>query len=218
MENTPLLSSIPTQSTKICRVVVFVILLICLLSWIVYLGHLEIYSDKQSETTKYVYIIRHCEKYKNKDMGLSKQGIIHSNYLVDYFKNFTYGAPKVIYAETSRTERSIDTGIPLSIELHIPMFNYWRSNDITNVANIVMNNLNIYQHVLIIWEHHYIPLLATKLGCKTCTSWNKNPTSYKTDDTLYYMTWILKYTSNDVEFNYDPQNFTDIKIEKINHW
>jgi hypothetical protein len=85
-----------------------------------------IISDQSSllRKRKEIYFIRHCEKDKNRKMGLSFNGIVHSACYIDYFKNFPLGTPQLAYSFISQTMRSIDSVIPLSIELQIPLYNF----------------------------------------------------------------------------------------------
>lgn len=159
------------------------------------------------DKTQWIYIIRHCEKGKDSDMGLSRTGVEHSNCLIDYFKNFPEGMPEVAHSETSRTERSIHTLIPVQIELGIPLYSYWRSNKIKKEVHSIKSSLERYNRIVVAWEHHTIPELATALGCTVCNSWNENPLLHKMNDDLYNVTWVLKLENNTVTLRVYNQNF-----------
>lgn len=153
-------------------------------------------TANQSEfkvTNKTIYLIRHCEKYSDESNGLSIDGNAHSVCLVSYFESFPLGRPQCSYGATSRTMRSIHTIIPVSIELKIPMHGSWSSTHIKKAVMDIHTYLIQYDIVLVAWEHHMIPELATALGCEACNGWNTDPRSHKTLNQLYDATWVLRY-------------------------
>lgn len=157
---------------------------------------------------KTIYIIRHCEKSRNKDMGLNELGLKHAVCLVPYFKNFPMGSPKILYGAISRTMRSVFTLIPISVELKLPLYGSWKSNDIRDGIYDIYEYLLQYDTILIAWEHRMIPHLATALRCTKCNGWNKySPSFKKIDDNLYNMTWVLRYNGSSPTLYTFGQNF-----------
>lgn len=156
---------------------------------------------------KTIYLIRHCEKYSDNSNGLSIDGDAHSVCLVSYFESFPLGKPQCVYGATSKTMRSIHTIVPISIELKIPMHGSWRSSRIKNAVDDIYGYLSRYDTILIAWEHHMIPKLATALGCVNCNSWNIDPRSSQTMNQLYDITWVLDY--KDVRINNNTVSFTE---------
>lgn len=141
--------------------------------------------------TKRAIMIRHCEKVKNKDTGLSLEGTTHSLCLVDYFKSFPFGQPQMIFTEISKTYRSIATALPMFVD-----FCKYMTRFTENDANIVEKIYrSFYEHdvILIIAEHHFIPYLARELGCVVCENWNLDPTANAIDNDLYNMTWMFEF-------------------------
>jgi hypothetical protein len=157
---------------------------------------------------KTIYIIRHCEKSRNKDMGLNELGLKHAVCLVPYFKNFPMGSPKILYGAISRTMRSVFTLIPISVELKLPLYGSWKSNDIRDGIFDIYEYLLQYDVILVAWEHRMIPHLASGLGCTKCNGWNKYDSSLRIiDDNLYNITWVLRYNASAPSLYIFGQNF-----------
>lgn len=143
---------------------------------------------------KYLYIIRHCEKVRDRNTGLSLEGTAHSLCLVNYFKNFPLGKPNIIYAQTSKTYRSIATGIPIYTDFCNKMYSFWGNDNY--IENRILSSLYEFDIVLLIAEHNFIPNIARKLGCDVCESWNNNPLAKHVDNSLFNVTWIMKFIQN----------------------
>lgn len=144
-----------------------------------------------SSVVSYAYLIRHGEKVTDRQFGLSVQGSIHAACYVHYFKNIPTGPPHIIFSSLSGSKRALITGIPLAIELNIPI--YAKRN---LASSIIMPTISAGTTALIIMEHTQIPILATKLGCPVCNSWSSNPPSHvSSKENLYDWVWILEFHS-----------------------
>lgn len=168
----------------------------------------SMYNDNISlNYNKTVFLVRHYEKLNNKENGLDEIGLLHSKCLVSYFYDFEHGVPQVIYTELSRSFRSLEYVVPLSINLSIPVY-IKEKKIISNIANWIVKNLEFYDVILVVLEPNGIVEVAQYLGCESCVSWNIDPLSRKeNDENLYDITWQLIYT----EFNSKLQSFYTIE-------
>lgn len=151
---------------------------------------LYIFSTSPPEVQWDLYFDRHCRKITDSKMGCSPEGLKEASCSISMYRDFPLGPPKHIFAATSRTERSIDTAIPLSVELEIPV-------EYLDIHAPIEHHLRRIQEtgmdpVLLIWEHHQIPLLVEAV-IKSCPrlSWNLNPFDDKIDNQLYNVTWVV---------------------------
>jgi hypothetical protein len=143
----------------------------------------------------YLYITRHGEKITDSIPGLSIQGIIRSNCMVNYFRNFPLGIPNIIYAESSKSQRAIITATPLSIELDIPIL-VTRNKLLYSIQHNIKHNTD--KIILAIMEHWDIVKLARDMGCTQCKSWSYNPTTGRDNNKIYNIVWILHLNNNKV--------------------
>jgi len=160
----------------------------------------------------YLYITRHGEKIKDSLPSLSTMGVIRSNCLVNYFRNFPFGIPIIIYAELSRSQRAVMTATPLSIQLDIPIFSI-RDELIHYIKRNIQNNKDGI--ILSIMEHNDIVILAQALGCTTCKSWNYDHTSNITNNSMYNTVWIFHFVNAELmsfyTTSYDINNTNNSK-------
>lgn len=169
------------------------------------------FSKSRSKTKeKWIYLIRHNEKYIDQDFGLSANGLAHSVCLVSYFKNFPLGIPQIAFAERSKEERAFQSLMPTSLLLNIRLKARWDKSQIHKLINkihlLATKKNSKYSIFLVAYEHHFLPYIAQKLGCTKCKSWNTNPLSNHTSGLIYNMTWVFSLT-----------NFTHLYIYQQNY-
>jgi hypothetical protein len=151
---------------------------------------------------KTLYFIRHCEKDSDREMGLSSNGVIHSTCYIEYFRHFPLGPPQLAYSTNSRIMGAVDSIIPLSEELQLPLHISWKEDyDVHMIKSFMLN----YDIIVISMEHQDIPILASQLGCRYCKSWNSDPSASETQDDLYDLTWAVDYKSGQLRVY--AQNF-----------
>jgi hypothetical protein len=174
----------------------FVIFVIMYLTGFTILLLYCITNNKPEITTynneKWIYIIRHCEKLKDRDMGLSDIGIEHSLCLVPYFQTFPLGKPQIAFSSYSKTRRAIHTLIPITNAFNISFSSDFKTTETYEFSRFVLNELVKYDRIIIAWEHIHIPRLLQHLGCNSCKSWNNDPFSNEMTN-AYNIVFALKY-------------------------
>lgn len=153
--------------------------LLCILSIFIgfVIGFLLVIDYMNNPTYSYAYFIRHSTN------------IIRINCLTSYFKKFPFPKPNIGYEYIENpVPPSIYTLSEIEKELNIQI--YFKSE--FDIGNIIYD-FNNDKVAVIAWDHTNIPKLATLLGCEKCESWNINPISNITDDSLYDITWVLRH-------------------------
>jgi hypothetical protein len=141
----------------------------------------------------YVYMIRHGEKVSDADFGLSQIGLDHLHCLADhYFESFPMGAPKYAITKISTTDRPAISATIIANRLNIPILSL-PSQKVSKIASSILDKLNEFHRVLVVWENNEIPTIAQALGCKQCRSWNYDPISKIHDAQLFNSTWVLRF-------------------------
>lgn len=161
---------------------------LCILGFVMLFGFMR--SGSQYE---YLSIIR---KSTN-DYDL--HGLTRNICLVDYFKKFPYGYPDIGYEYVKDLSMDPTYTSPIyTLELirdksfipgigdHHITIHY--QNKIDGIKYDFENGRN----VLVAWDYEKIPELAKLLGCKNCESWNINPISNITDESLFDVVWVIK--------------------------
>lgn len=175
-----------------------------------------------STSKRYIHIIRHGEKLKDRDFGLSPIGVKHAECLAGYyFHNFPTGRPDFAISKMSPTERPVETMNIIASKLNINSIHLSSHSKINEISSTILEKLNTHNSILIVWENTFIPKLAQKLGCVSCLAWNYEPTSKHHDAALFNSTWTLIYPNKksyhiskvpdyNVEFMDYDQNFQQI--------
>jgi hypothetical protein len=124
-----------------------------------------------------VVIIRHAEKPPDDIDGpdkddLSLEGRERAAALVPFFQGnkhlLKFDTPVAIYAQGTakqRSRRPIQTVRPLAEALRVPLIDKYARDDVAElVADIKATQRYRGKMVLICWEHHVIPRIATSFG------------------------------------------------------
>lgn len=137
-------------------------------------------------TYTYVYIIR-----INNSTDFDFYDFNRALCLESYFKNFPFSLVDIGYeyvgnisSKSEQTYTLYETKKSLGITVH-----KMNSQNYGGIKYDVNNN----RIVVVAWDHFNIPKLAQYLGCKNCNSWNIDPTSNITDDSLFDMTLVLRF-------------------------
>lgn len=166
------------------------ILIFCFLMYIFKFNtHIRQRHEKKNET--WIYLIRHNEKYTDQSLGLSLSGEKHAFCLVNYFTNFPFGRPQISFAEKSKEGRAQDTLLPLSFFLNISLLADYDKTKIDHFIKDIYKASVKYNRILIAYEHHFIPVVAQKLGCTLCQGWGMNPLIDKTQGSIFNLTWVF---------------------------
>jgi broad specificity phosphatase PhoE len=126
-----------------------------------------------------VIIIRHAEKPPDgsdrpERDDLSLEGRERAAALVPYFRGnqqvLKFDTPVAIYAQSSakqHSRRPIQTVQPLASALGVPLIDKFARDDVAEmVKEINANPAYRGKMVLICWEHHVIPKIATAFGAE----------------------------------------------------
>ncbi len=150
-------------------------------------------SFKVFATPLHVVIIRHAEKPES-GSELSQKGFSRANALVGLFTNSDlskkYNIPQFLFASMPQHEigsiRSIQTLIPLSNYLNIPIEKGFKRNDYKELTREVLTN-PIYdgKTILIAWPHKKIREIIDNLGVTNFTK--------KWEDKTFDRLWIVNY-------------------------
>lgn len=134
----------------------------------------------------YVYIIR-----RNNNTDFDFYGTKRTICLATYFREFPMRIPDIGYEYVDNLSPGYEqlyTLQKLKLELDITVhlldsFNY----------DGIKYDVHANRMVIIAWDYNNIPLLAKSLGCKNCNSWNSNSASNITDNSLFDITWVLRF-------------------------
>jgi hypothetical protein len=141
-----------------------------------------------------------------KNFGLSLDGLEHALCLYWYFQDFPLGAPQIAFAESSKEERAIQTLLPTSLFLDIPFNFRWDKDQIDEFIKDIYRATLKYDHIVVAYEHHYLPTIAQRLGCTKCQGWNTNPFNPQSQGEVYNLTWVFSLTHFKTLFVY-AQNY-----------
>lgn len=152
------------------------------------------------ETT--VLLMRHCEK--TGDGTIDADGNQHCDYVGherahwiptlfgSHGSNARWPAPSYLYAlspnrGSHKTYREVETLQPLADKFHLPIqAQYGTNNDlIQDLFHVLSSGQACSQLTVVNWQHHMMPNLAKKLGCKSC------PMAYPEDS--FDQVWQLKF-------------------------
>jgi hypothetical protein len=146
-----------------------------------------------------VVIIRHAEKPKTGD-NLTCQGVNRSlqlpAVLVAKFgvPAYTY-VPSLGLGKSTKHSRMFQTVTPLAAKYNLIIDSKYDEYDSANIPKDIMSKTGV---VLMVWQHHAIPLIVRSLGIKT--------SGLKWDDNDFDSIWIITFPKGVATLTKDAEN------------
>lgn len=144
---------------------------------------------------KAVVLLRHGEEPKDESINhLSEVGYLRAKLLPQLFKTNpelkALGLPVALFAAGAKNKdssiRSIETLIPLSLDLEIPINDSFKRDDFRALSDEINNNPAYNEKVVVVaWQHKILTEIAEKIGIK-------NPPTYPSGH--YDRIWIVTYS------------------------
>jgi hypothetical protein len=148
-----------------------------------------------------VILIRHGEKPEQGD-GLSLKGLERAAALVPFLsqRDGDRSVPCAIFAQgpTSKrtSQRPVETVAPLAQSLGIQVKTFHHSAVADMVKQVLSNRKYDGKTVLICWEHHGIPDIATAMGVQKVPEWPGQ---------VYDRLWIVTFQNGKPKLSNLPQ-------------
>jgi len=126
---------------------------------------------------KLVIIIRHGEKPPKGDPSpdLIPAGFERAKHLPELFlgPSARFPRPDAIFAthKSAHSDREVETVIPLSAALHLPISHDFNEDDVKPLADTILSGAYAGKVVLICWHHGKIPALAQAFGINSAPKW-----------------------------------------------
>ena len=161
-----------------------------------------------------ILLMRHGEKLNNK---LSKDGVIRSKYLSEYFRHHRptdVPMPTHVIAmkprkKTSST-RCINTVTIFAKEMNLPLYIKFTREEIKPLVKFI-KSWPMHSVPLICWEHHWLVNIARELDIPVM-NWNSTPCVCNVDTKAFNILW--KITS----CLFESYNTFDVEHGKIIHY
>lgn len=156
----------------------------------VIIGLIFIFDITNIPTFSYVNIIR-----RNNGTEFDFYGMKRTICLSPYFSKFPMKVPDIGYEYVDDLSPNFDPLYTLQkIKQDLDITVHWQDSLTNGGIKYDFNNKRI---VVVAWDYNNIPELAQSLGCEQCKSWSIDPTSNITDDSLFDITWVLRYGKYD---------------------
>jgi hypothetical protein len=161
-------------------------------------------SDEQvNQMPKIVLIIRHAEKPRSDvaspdlaDKGRERAKVIPSLFLPAEAARFE--RPNALFAtcSTKKSNRPVETIVPLSEALNLPINDTYRRGDSASLAQELGSGKYAGKLVLISWHHAEMKELAQSLGVASVPDW---------PETLFDRIWRIEWVDGKAQLVSLPQ-------------
>ena len=136
-------------------------------------------ASANSQPPATIYLIRHAEKLTDGREDLSQQGFLRAALLPNLFIPQPSSAraplqrPEFLFAtrQSRRSNRPFETVQPLSSALNLPISHEIDSENISDLASLLLGGKFAGRVVLVSWHHGTLPGLVSALGAQPPYTW-----------------------------------------------
>jgi hypothetical protein len=153
-----------------------------------------------------ILMMRHAEKPapEEKSSDLSPVGYRRAELLPTLFlptgsQTARFPIPDVLFATamSKHSNREVETLLPLSKKLHLPINNDFSDDEIGPISKEILSGKYAGKIVLICWHHGRMPDLAHALGATEAPS--------KIEDSVFDQMWRIEWLHGQEEFSIIPE-------------
>jgi hypothetical protein len=153
-----------------------------------------------------ILIIRHAEKpapeEKSSDLspvGYQRAELLPTLFLANGSHTARLPIPDVLFATamSKHSNREVETLLPLSKKLHLPINNEYADDDVGPISKEILSGRYAGKIVLICWHHGRMPDLAHALGATNTPS--------KIGDSVFDQIWRIDWLGGKEEFSIIPE-------------